>query len=200
MTIAKIALLSAALTLQAFAANIQPGDFIHPVVTTFDGLSFPGDSGDAAFAVNLPYTINGNTFSSTEQTTFYYGNLGGLGDCYANECIGSSSVQGELTITFGAPVIRAGFYLGVSAATVTFFSPTNAVLDMETVTPPENEPSNIFIGWSDTAIGGISITGLATNHNFAVDNLTTDAAPEPGTIGFMCVGAVALALSRRSRR
>ncbi len=200
MNAAKLALLSTICAAQAFAADILPTDFLSPVTTTFDGLNLGSDPGSAASSTNLPYTLNGNTFSSTVQTTFFYGNLGATGDCFANECFGSSSAQGVLTITLGTATTKAGFYLGVSSAQVVFYSPTSTLLDSETVTPPSLDASNIWIGWGDAAtIGKITITGLDSTHIFSIDNLTTEAAsvggtgaPEPGTVILMCLGGVAL--------
>lgn len=200
MTTARLVLLLATFAAQVFGAGILPTDFSNPVITTFDGLNIGDNPGGASSSVKLNYVLNDNTYSSSVQSTLLYGDLGGTGDCFANECIGSSSARGTLTITFGAATSMAGFYLGVSSAQVTFFSPIGTQLDSEAVTPPSLDASNTWIGWGDTAtIGSITVTGLDSTHIFSIDNLTTqatvdgsNAAPEPNAVILMCIGGVAL--------
>jgi hypothetical protein len=166
----------------ARGASIGPGALVAPVVTTFDGLGLTQTQ-------PLPFTANGNTFSSGVQNTFFYSAFGGGGNCFANECIGSSSAQGALTITLGTAALRAGFYLGVSSTQVTFFDTTGGLLDSETVTPLVVDGSNVWIGWQADSglIGSIALTGLDSTHTFTIDNLTTEVAggtantPEPSS-------------------
>lgn len=184
--------LAAVPVLYADGFDIGPTQFLAPTVTTFDDLSLSSQD-------TLPYTLNGNTYSSSAQTSFFYGDFGDTGDCYANECIGSSSAEGIMTIDLGSPSARAGFYLGVSQAQVTFYDSNGNEIDSETVTPPELDSSNIWIGWDDLngLIGSISIQGLDLTHIFTIDNVITDAnnatiAPEPGTIGLIALGLAAV--------
>ncbi len=190
-----VALLAAIVMPGARAASIGPGDFLVPSITTFDGL---GASSPEA----LPYIVGGNTFSSSVQNTFFYGDFGATGDCYANECIGSSSAEGRMTITPGSPVSRIGFWLGVSSAQVSFFDTDGMEIHSETVTPPAIDASNVWIGWEADSglIGSIGVVGLDSTHIFTIDNLTVEATPEPATFAEALSGSAILFGIARARR
>lgn len=184
--------LAAVPVLYADGFGIGPNQFLAPTVTTFDDLGLSSQD-------SLPYSLNGNTYSSSEQTTFFYGDFGDTGDCYANECIGSSSAEGEMTITLGTPSARAGFYLGVSEALVTFYDTGGNAVASQTITPPELDASNTWVGFNDVSgsIGSITIQGLDETHIFTIDNVTTDTnnasiSPEPATAGFLVLGLAAV--------
>ncbi len=183
----------------AYAGDIGPGDFISPVVTTFDGLTLLSTGN------TYPSVINGNTF--TGSGTFGYGLFGSTGDCFANECIGPDSAEATMTITLGTATARAGLYLGVSDATVTFYDASDNVLDSEAVDPPITDGSNLWIGWESDSdlISSITITGDDAFHIFTIDNLTTDSdndpsTPEPASAGLALLGLSTVFLAGKKYR
>jgi hypothetical protein len=184
-----LALALAALTAPpAAASSIAPAAFISPIVTTFDGLGLP-------LFNDAPITLDGAFIQTSNGSLRYL-----TASTCSNECIGTDEDTGTLILGLAAPSVRAGLYVGLSAADVHFIDPHQ--VDLGAVSVSGNSTNSVFAGWDaglDT-IATIEVIDTESNSLIvSVDNLTTEGTPEPRTF-FMLLGAFAAFPIVKSRR
>jgi hypothetical protein len=135
-----IALVSLALSLSSplESGQIRSGDFVNPVVETFEGLGLP-------FNNTGPLILNGVTYI-TDTSTFRYANWVRFPVFFG---IANDSDLGFIEVILETPVLRAGGWVAVSGGPVEFFDESNKLLG--TVFLPtasgQTEIPTTFAGW-----------------------------------------------------
>ena len=174
----------------AGAGPIGTGAFVNPVVDDFTGLGLPVNNTGPLVRPEGTYTF--------QPATFRYLDLGG--SPFFHEAIGTDFQTGYIDLVLNQPTVRAGAWLGASSGTIEFFNPSGASLGSINY----SEPGTLsFYGWDS---GGDLIARIRVTDTNALDGAitfldrtTTEAVPEPASLGLLACGAVLLLRSRIAR-